>query len=145
MGVVAMPYVITTTPGDVREAEERNGARLTGIMDGSQPATPDSEAATRDALAKLDRMKSRRAVATLDEARQWTHDECALRCADDSAADALTIPESGGTIGPLPDGTVIEVAPHNIVWFEAELEARGIRTAGMSDAEVIDAYNAAQS
>lgn len=129
-----MPYVITTTPGDVREAEERNGARLTGIMDGSQPATPDSEAATRDALAKLDRMKSRRAVATLDEAQEYV----------DQIDYHYEVPESGGTIGPLPDRTVIEVAPHNIVWFEAELEARGIRTAGMSDAEIIDAYNETQ-
>lgn len=135
----SMPYVITTTPGDVREAEERNGARLTGIMDGSQPATPDSEAATRDALAKLDRMKSRRAVATVLALGNYLAEE------HPDALDLVAkLPDSGGTI-TLPDGTVIEVEPHHIVWFEAELEARGIRTAGMSDAEVLDAYDAAVS
>lgn len=139
-----MPYVITTTPGDVREAEERNGARLTGIMDGSQPATPDSEAATRDALAKLDRMKSRRAVATPDKVRDVVH---ALGADYGHMAhlDCVLDGTSHLPVGPLPDGTVIEVEPHHIVWFEAELEARGIRTAGMSDAEVLDAYDAAVS
>lgn len=92
---------------------------------------------------------TRRAVATLDE----TRGACAAYIAEHKREPhrpwraclklARDLPESGGTI-TLPDGTVIEVAPHNIVWFEAELEARGIRTAGMSDAEVIDTYIAAQ-
>jgi hypothetical protein len=60
----------------------------------------------------------RRAVATLEEARQ----SCvrALYAANAPQGDvsgprlwtaAYELPESGGTVGPLPDGTVIEVEP----------------------------------
>src|SRR5262245_5521435 len=77
---------------------------------------------------------SRRAVATLDKAREaarpiieaaWPEgsvklaasyddaDESTLRF-HDAHADVDSLPESGGTIGPLPDGTVIEVLP--VVW-----------------------------
>jgi hypothetical protein len=62
--------------------------------------------------------ESRHAVATLEEAREhavnaWysrepgDRDEHSLARRD----TCLRLPESGGTIGPLPDGTVIEVKP----------------------------------
>jgi hypothetical protein len=42
-----MPYIATTTPGNVRKAEIRHGARLTGIMTDRQLA--DSFNANLDA------------------------------------------------------------------------------------------------
>lgn len=79
---------------------------------------------------------SRRAVTTLEEAR------AALRkIVVDSAFDRGStegyphyedigglIAESGGTVGPLPDGTVIEVRPH--AWYEIATQA-GIVEAGL--------------
>jgi hypothetical protein len=53
---------------------------------------------------------SRRAVATLEEARGLA----ALPCGISNPShfhQAVRLPESGGTVGPLPDGTVIEVEP----------------------------------
>jgi hypothetical protein len=56
---------------------------------------------------------SGRAVATLEEARR----EAGRACLGSTSLDlrnveqARTLPESGGTVGPLPDGTVIEVRP----------------------------------
>jgi hypothetical protein len=59
----------------------------------------------------------RTAVATLDEAR-GAADRIVLdgyadsfKSANDDRNALLALPESGGTIGPLPDGTVIEVRP----------------------------------
>lgn len=75
-------------------------------------------------------VKSRRAVATLDEARQ--------------AVFPHALPESGGTVGPLPDGTVIEVGPAS----EREmLDVIGVKFAvtAHDSTSVIDAYNAAQT
>jgi hypothetical protein len=56
---------------------------------------------------------SRREVATLEEARR----EAGRACLGSTSLDlrnveqARTLPDSGGTVGPLPDGTVIEVRP----------------------------------
>lgn len=69
---------------------------------------------------------SRRAVATLGEARKRCHDavlnsELPNHAAMDPAHDlfydaALALPEQGGPLGPLPDGTVIEV--EEVEWTE---------------------------
>lgn len=60
--------------------------------------------------------KSRVAVATLDDAREIAYeamaDASSIYLLSDAAVIAEgidTLPESGGTIGPLPDGTIIEV------------------------------------
>jgi hypothetical protein len=100
----------------------------------------------------------RRAVATPEEARDRakaiviaampmaTADWRSLRAA------ALTLPESGGTVGPLPDGTVIEVETSS--WVHLALGARRDRSlrplpvveASQGDAEaaatIIAAFNA---
>jgi hypothetical protein len=61
------------------------------------------------------RIQSRRAVATLEEARQHARNEADATVREDEFApkaawDAIAaLPEAGGTVGPLPDGTVIEV------------------------------------
>lgn len=68
-------------------------------------------------LAPGDELVSEYAVATLEEARTVpvAHIEHASIGSRDDWADAhyaaQTLPESGGTVGPLPDGTIIEVRP----------------------------------
>lgn len=55
-----------------------------------------------------------RAVATLDEARRWVTrgvSESGRMAGSPDYAAAANLPESGGTIGPLPDGAIIEVRP----------------------------------
>jgi len=75
---------------------------------------------------------SRRAVATLEEARDVAEDAVIGegRFDNDEAflAAIVALPESGGTIGPLPDGTVIEVTP-----FKPNVPA-------WRAAEIVDAY-----
>ena len=91
-----MPYIITTT---TKPAGSPPGSKLVRI--------------------------SRRAVATLDEAR--------------AVAEQINeLPASGGTIGPLPDGTIIEVRRVGIATLAS------IVPAGSSISNVVDAYNAAQ-
>jgi hypothetical protein len=84
---------------------------------------------------------SRHAVATLDEAR-----ETALRAVGErrdmyycEMEDA--VPESGGTVGPLPDGTVIEVEQAR--WID--LIHASTATTDSSDQAILDAYNARQA
>ena len=71
-----MPYIITTSPA----SQQRRHCADTEVP--------------------------RRAVATLDEARDYTFN---ARVNEDAQDEPL--PADGGSIGPLPDGTTIEVAP----------------------------------
>ncbi len=86
-----------------------------------------------------DYFPSRRAVATLDEARDSARDEVTSipnwpRAAFEMACD---LPECGGTIsiGPLPDGTTIAV--EKVGWAELADQGTGKR--------IIDAFNARQA
>jgi hypothetical protein len=56
---------------------------------------------------------SRREVDTLEEARREAGRAClgSTSLNLENVEQARTLPESGGTVGPLPDGTVIEVRP----------------------------------
>lgn len=77
----------------------------------------------------------RRAVATLDEALSAAAAE--LHAHDPARPHALTLtalPAHGGTVGPLPDGTVIEVK-HVHAWHDEN----GYLLTG---AEAVDALNA---
>lgn len=121
-----MPYVITTRNTDPRQrmAVEPNG-RWTDVT-------------------------SRRAVATLDEAREAAREtiyrqEMSGRANDPQfvkvAREFHRIDDEGGTVGPLPDGTVIEVE-----WVTLAAMA-GSPVANYNPAhtaEIIDAFNAAQ-
>lgn len=90
---------------------------------------------------------SRRAVATLDEAiatgcstlsERTGHPEVAL-----PHARALhVLPEPGGTIGPLPDGTTITVEVCDRFWLLGQMGAdeHDPRTTG----EIVAAFNDAQ-
>jgi hypothetical protein len=127
-----MPYVITTTTADALAAT----AMLNG--DEAMSLTLD-EAKAREAAGT-----TRLAVATLDEAR----DACRAVDPDDNAevrgpltrmVDALT--ESGGTVGPLPDGTVIEVTPVTDDQLRAAVAHRIDGAYTRSITEIVAAYN----
>jgi hypothetical protein len=125
-----MPYIVTTTP---REPE--------GWDDDSDFAP------------------SRRAVATLEEARRAARSTVERAMPIDRPGfsprhgflcntDAL--PEEGGTIGSLPDGTVIEVervseaALYNAIRPTLCCPTCGIQQSHVSGSHLIDAYNAAR-
>jgi hypothetical protein len=98
----------------------------------------------------------RRAVATLEE-REVTpklremlpHEHPARLIA--IAAEIARMPESGGTIGPLPDGTVIEVEQTTwwVLWEFTDLDASVLQAAKAGDEKAqqqnLDAYNARQA
>lgn len=91
-----MPYVITTTTPDPCVAY-------------STPRKP---------------LVTRRAVATLDEAQRLVdnrREQDALNARPWSVAVRGLLNKGGGTIGPLPDGTVIEV--EQITWPALALSA----------------------
>jgi hypothetical protein len=122
---MSMPYVITTTAG-------------TG--DGYPCNTPSGFA------------EIRRAVATLDEALEYAHslvpdDEHFDHNNRHAAIDSLG--NHGGTVGPLPDGTTIQV--EKVGWLDLSRSARipdGWADHGepteLRQRSIIDAYNAAQ-
>jgi hypothetical protein len=83
---------------------------------------------------------SRRAVATLEESIRAVADAQTMAV---GFTTGVTLPESGGTVGPLPDGTVIEV--ERVGWFDVAERVRGKRLvpAGRAaQAELLDAFNA---
>lgn len=124
----------------------------------SKAACPDCKGRGRlyDRIGKYDRVcnrcslgdipTSRTAVATLDEARETAH-----QIAGASGVwvkvrphvwDAKGLPEAGGTVGPLPDGTVIEVK--RVLAAPELARATGIPRGDwfyMSDAAIVAEYN----
>jgi hypothetical protein len=108
-----VPYVITTHPGQSSDYETR-GEHIAAVG------------------------LSRVAVATLEEAR-----EMVFRVIDEQEriddllstyADAIFLAD-GGTVGPLPDGTIIEV--ERVGWIDFEMMARRGDTA-LPPIEVFD-------
>ena len=97
-----MPYTIATHTPEVADAV---GAEVEGYPH-PQPGVSRTSV----------RIEQHRAVATLPEARRAAH-AVILRCERASTVefdtgpyrDATNVSEAGGTIGPLPDATVIEV------------------------------------
>jgi hypothetical protein len=136
-----MPYIITTKTAEAREAT----AQLNS--DEAMTLTLD-EAKRREATGT-----TRRAVATLDEA----HDEAAGRVQavvgappqpDEWDVQLARITESGGTVGPLPDGTVIEVVKVCDTWCIGVAEDAGHEFPDPENVTVqegIDAYNAREA
>jgi hypothetical protein len=97
---------------------------------------------------------SRRAAPTLDEARAAVFEVVhGYRGSVGSDYIGLRIAESGGTIGPLRDGTVIEV--ERASWqdtalagglsFPATVGNRAEAGDGKARREILDAYNAQQA
>lgn len=103
--------------------------------------------ASPDPIVPL-QIKSRHAVATLEDARLWTHDMRVIG----QPLIAWEIGESGGTIGPLSGGTIIEVTPVAWAWIIATADDIGIDTDaiyddapfGQGDLAILAAYNARQ-
>ena len=91
---------------------------------------------------------TRRAVATLEEAKR------AVRMNNRDVFysewfDRIDLPADGGTIGPLPDGTTIEVTPVCWNWIIGAAEDAGVDTdavhADGDDIAILDAYNAQEN
>jgi hypothetical protein len=102
----------------------------------------DAECSPRCRNRKL----SRRAVATLEEARAVvaTITEAARPDRADILNAIVALRESGGTVGPLPDGTVIEVeaVTGGALALRAGFAIDAYGHCEASYAEVIAAYNA---
>lgn len=107
---------------------------------------------------------SRRAVATLEEARANVQKIVApaekvklmspyrIREFTPFVQHALHLPESGGTVGPLPDGTVIEVEPITREAMLDDISFHAIGSPFLSDDQwpwstenIIAAFNAKQA
>lgn len=81
---------------------------------------------------------SRRAVASPEERTRclW-----AMVTNRHGGPEHLAAVVSPGEIGPLPDGTVIQVERRTYDWMAADLESREVNVFGMSDADLLAAWN----
>lgn len=93
------------------------------------------------------------AVGTIEEARDYVLEDIGISEPDTWAEhDAIqasidNLPESGGTIGPLPDGTTIEVSLATYDDLRASANLVGIELYGLRDErrdQILDAYNTRQ-
>lgn len=149
-----MPYIVTTRRDPAEYRHE----------DGTEPCTCGHPSAVHgagwaacvredcDCRQFAEPPISRRAVATLDEMHRAVIVAAErVRAGRTVTADALAALSSGGTVGPLPDGTVIEVA-QTVSWGGAPIGmARWLREEQgwsipreMDDEQACAAYNAAQ-
>lgn len=85
---------------------------------------------------------ARRAVATLDEARDWIADQHSTLGPFPPRAVA-DLSERGGKVGPLTDGTVIEV--QRVGWAEVRALGGLSPQQSFTQEEVLEAYNARQA
>jgi hypothetical protein len=96
-----MPFVVTRTPPIPTEPY---CARSSDWCDGDQTChDPDCKGRV-----------SRVATATLKEAHDTAREAClyapgSVETIAQAVRDVFALPESGGTVGPLPDGSLIEV------------------------------------
>jgi predicted TIM-barrel enzyme len=99
------------------------------------------------------RVLEERAVVTLEEAQKlclktvqtWVRqfgDAKFMTSADVAILAVNNLTESGGTVGPLPDGTVIEVEPERLIGIGAMAGLSPGEMCDMPDAEIIAAFNA---
>jgi hypothetical protein len=100
-----------------------------------------------DANEPARRARTRTAVATLEEAQDIVTEDLQHfdfdAFPDHPLADGIpALPESGGTVGPLPDGTVIEV--ERVARFELGFSA-GLIAADhpqlWNDSDLVDKFN----
>lgn len=130
-----MPYIVTTwQPCPEGHAEPLLQGDGYG-WDGAAYHTPPCDVCGD----RCEVIAGRRAVATLEGREVWN----ALYGVDvpdrQGTVDAIAaLPESGGTIGPHVDGTVIEVEPVTIPWLAERAE-------GFLPAEIIADFNAKQA
>ena len=104
-----MPYIITTRPdcgcgwGSLCDNQTGCGASF------------HEDRSTSHAVATLEEARD----AALDIMWPYTYDKHA--CRFEITAEIGHLPESGGTIGPLPDGTVIEVERVSLATLHARI------------------------
>ena len=134
-----MPYIITTTQalheGErvVVDALESVGTR---VVIGGQPIV------SRMAVATLDEARSR-IVGTVDSANYATPAGNAAATFAPIYDQIRTLPESGGTIGPLPDETVIEV--RHVDWIALRKMTGELPVRTHDKPAVLAAFNARET
>lgn len=139
-GVRTGPYLVTTKRPEViygdddcmHIAPEEESRRATGTLGEAREAAADEVLAVRDALE--------------EHRDEW---EQACEPYDSLVVAALAIPESGGTVGPLPDGTLIQVEPVEYIalWWDVPYDdALPLYPSNPEDRpKIIAAWNARQS
>lgn len=131
-----MPFIITTK------------RRLAG-----RTMVPTADAGPQPLGAERFEVVSRRAVATLEEAKVVAEDTLIAVAPAGLDADegerllvAITeLSESGGSVGPLPDGEVIDVEAWSEIAFRVMCADRFISDFDMPLPDLIAAYNAKQA
>jgi hypothetical protein len=121
-----MPYIITTTtPGPRYSALANPRAYSRSVPDVTRTAVATLEEA-REAVERKIRYLHAHAPEDHPDYRPFIPDE---------------LPDSGGTVGPLPDGTVIEVrqAPWRVI--ATEVGAPGDPLTDKAQAQVLAAFN----
>jgi len=124
-----MPYIITT--------------RRPYPYKAANAVPSDATIDTRTAVATLKEMRqhARNAVEDCAQAPGWTPKYVAARNI------ARDLPAEGGSIGPLPDGTVIEVQAVCWNWIIGIADDRGVDTDAVhgdgGDLAIIAAFNGA--
>lgn len=137
-----MPYVITASRPI--SDEDHKPCEGTGQLTEVWPQADGSGDIGDRCHCVTDELVSRRAVATLDEAMTAACDVIGMEPWNVKQLapfenQVWDLPESGGTVGPLPDGTVIEVEA--VTWSVLAYAAGITSSAGH---RIIAAYNAAQ-
>ena len=84
--------------------------------------------------------ETRTAVATLDEADLYLQ-----RLDQWQSVDVRDLPAEGGTVGPLPDGTVIEMRPASWMDLKIHTDLPGDPHGTLSDAQILAAFNGAHA
>jgi hypothetical protein len=129
-----MPYIITTTqPCVCTEADDPNDHRK------DCPHWYGHDGVSRRAVATLDEAREAAFEAMATVPRYWLNDAVQV-------GDAIrAVLDQGGTVGPLPDGTVIEV--ERVDWGVIAGRDWLPKVPPISDRvtrKILDAYNAAQ-
>lgn len=92
---------------------------------------------------------ARRAVATLEGREVWNSlYGVEIPNREQVVKQIAALPESGGTVGPLPDGTVIKVFVAGWIWLSREAGEpfrSGLQRSPKWRTEIVDAYNARES
>lgn len=130
------PFVITTKRPCPEGHEEPMQQGDGGGWDGNAYHTPPCEICGD----YCEIVVSRRAVATLEGESDIACQRCAYCLAGEECRFGYVLakmPASGGTVGPLPDGTVIEVEP--IEWTELASDDR--RSAKWAERGLFGAQN----
>jgi hypothetical protein len=117
------PFIVTTT----RPAREIKWPETRCVL--GYEILP--ETVSQLAVATLEEAKAE--SAALLEGHEYTNDEF--------FATAL-IPESGGTVGPLPDGTTIQVEPIQRTELAAHTGCTVVQWMCSTDDELVAAFNA---